>query len=319
MIDGISITKYLNDEKISHSCLEHISSNLYGNKYKLKTSSHAKYTGNTPVITITNSNKLILKGSLPYLFNDNNLVPFSLLEVKQAFNDLSLRLGVDLSDAIVNNFEFGVAIEVPFPFKEFIHNHISLFNMDSFSYGNKGKYFQDKNTRIKIYDAGRNAKFKLSKPVRHSLSKNGKYNKNSNYVKLEIQYKKPAKSFAKTITVTDLIDEDFLGLCVEDLLHTYRSITKTGFIMPNSAKELTAFKILVIVLKEIEQTSGINVESLVESKIKTLHFFNSNHRYQRRKTIKQAFKDIHVSASNPYDITNLLKQAAKKFLQSVAH
>ncbi len=318
MIDGICISKYLKDEKVSYSSLEHISSGIYGNRYKLKTSSNAKYTGNTPVITIPTRNKLTFKGSLPYLFNDNNLVPFSLLEVKEAFKDLSIRLGIDLSRAVVNNFEFGVAIEIPFPFQEFIYHHVGLSNMDSSSYQSKGKYFQDKTRRIKIYDAGRNAKYKLSLPVKQLLQKNKHYNKQGNYVKFEIQYKNPAKYFGRIITVSDITDDAFLSICVQDLFNTYSNITKTGFKVPIDAKELTTPTILAIVLKEIEQSTGEDVENLVKQRIKMLTSLKAWQKYDRRKSIRKAFAGIN-NYHSPYDISNLLQKAANKFLYDVAN
>jgi hypothetical protein len=319
MIDGISISKYLNDEQVSYSCLEHINSSSYGDRYKLKTSSNAKYIGNIPVITISKNNKLTFTGSLPYLFNDNNLVPFSLEEVKHSFHALSARLNVDLSSAVVNNFEFGVAINIPFPFKEFIHHHVSLSKMDSSSYVNKGKYFQDKNRRIKLYDAGRNAKYKLSIPIRIHLQKTKNYNKNAHYAKLEIQYKKPNKYFKQVIMVKHLMDPSFLELCAKDLLNTYKQVTKTGFIIPNATKKLTTTRILAIALKEVEQITGIAIEQLIEKKLKSLDLLTNGKRYDRRISIKKVFADITMGIHNPYDITPLLEQAIKEFLEPVAY
>ncbi len=316
MIDGIQITKQLYNDKIKYTSLEHISSGQYGDRYKLRTSSNAKYNGNNPIVTITNRNKLVIKGSLPYLFSDNNLIPFSLGEVKEAFKDLSNRIGIDLNDAIVNNFEFGVTVTTPFSFKEFVHHHLSLSKMDSSAYRNKGKYFQDKNIRIKLYDAGRNAKYKLSKPLRQSLSKKGKYDVNFNYVKFEIQYKNPFKHFGQVIKVDDLIDPDFLWLCTEDLLNTYKKIRKTGFKIPVTAKELTTAKILAITLKELEQLTDVDVEKLVEEKIKTLSLLKSWQKYDRRKSIRKAFGNLTLGSSSPYDIYNLLEDATVEFLHS---
>jgi len=315
MIDGIRISKQLPNDKINYSSLEHISSGQYGDRYRLKVYSNAKYNGNSPIVTITSRDKLIIKGSLPYLINDNNIVPFSKDEIKGAFEDLSNRLGIELNEAIVNNFEFGVTVIVPFSFKEFIHHHRDLSKMDSSAYGNKGKYFQNKNIRIKLYDASRNAKYKLSRPVRQNLSKSGKYDEKSNYVKFEIQYKNPIKRFGQVITVGDLIDPDFLWVCGEELLDTYRKIRKTGFTIPKTAKELTTPKILAIALKEMEQLADCDAEKLVEEKIKILGLLKNWQKYDRRKSIKKAFRNLTLGSESPYDISNLLEEAIIKYLQ----
>lgn len=314
MLDGLCITKELNGQNINTSSLNIISSSEYGTIYKMKVSSFSKFSSNAPIIRL-NNNKLKFEGSLPYLINNNNMKSLTLNEIRESFKALSLNLNVDLNDAIVNYFEFGTSINIPFSFKEFIHHHLSLKKMDTADYKNKGRYFQDKLRRIKIYDAGLNANYKLSLHVKSMLNTIGSYYKNENYLKFEILYKNPYKYFGKTITVEDLLDIDFYGICAEDLLSTYCEIQKTGFKNPLTAKELTSTKILAIVLKEIEQITGIDVETRVEKTIKNSKNLQSTHKYDRRKVVKKAFSELKIN-DNPFDISKLLRQSIEFFFHN---
>ena len=312
MLDGLSITKKLNGQVVNTASLNYISSGRIGSIYKIKVSSFSKFSGSAPVIKLYND-KLKIEGSLPYLINENSLQSITIDEIRRVFKALSDLLNVDLNDATVNYFEFGTSINIPFTCKEFIHHHLSYEKMDSADYQKKGKYFQDKLRRIKIYDAGRNANYKLSVPVKSQLKTSGSYFKNANYLKFEILYKNPYKYFGKTITVEDLQDIDFYGMCSEDLLSTYNQIQKTGLKIPTTPKELTSTKILAIVLKEIEQVTGIDVKARVERTIKNSINLKSMHKYDRRRTIRKAFSGLEI-IENPYDIANLLEKKIKEFL-----
>jgi hypothetical protein len=311
MLDGIKLTKQVNGGDVNVSCL----SEMYpgGNKFKLKDTLNSRYSGAKPEITIR-QNSITIKGSLPYVVNDYNMAPFFISDIKAAFDSLSSQLGVDLSDAKVNYFEFGTTVEIPFPFKDFAFHHLGIDNMDNAFYRKKGKYFQDEVRKIKLYDAGRNAKRILSVATRTELQAAGYYNPKAHYLKFETKYQNPLKSFGREILVSDLQDFQFLSLLTDKLLNTYDDIKKTGFVMPKT-DELSSIQILVILLKMYEQEFGCDSKADTFKLLKALPL-DYNSRGGRKATITRAFDNLSCDTPNPFDISELLKKAASNFLES---
>ena len=315
MIDGIKITKPLNGRTIKGSSLVQLSSGHDWKQYKIKGTPLNKYNGSTPTVTVS-QDKLTITGSLPYLLKDNSLTPFSYGDVQLAIDYLSNIVGINLYDATVLQFEFGLAVEIPFSFSQFIYHHLGHPEMTTADYGKKGKYFQNKDKCIKLYDAKLNAKFKLSDQVKTQLISTSQLKENSDYAKVEIKYKNPAKYFGQPVLFSDLFDPDFLSVCNHELIITYQDIRKIGFKTPTDKKQLESIHILAILLKEMEQQTGIDVEERLYKKLKSLRILTTGQRHDRKNTIRAAFETIKPSGPNPFDITDILIQELVQFLEA---
>lgn len=251
-----------------------------------------------------------IKGSIPYFIAGQNFKTGPEVFIN-GINHLSEILNLDLLKAEVNVFEFGTILEIPFPAREIFNSHLKIQGMKSSSY-DYGKYFEDRILKVKLYDAGKNIKNKLSREERNMLTSDYGYNPLQNYLKIENHYKKPSVCFKnRFILVNDLIKTEFKSICKEDLLNKYKSIMKTNTIDIRNKKQLTSSTIPLLILREFENLLPYKVEELIKQKIKVIpsDILTKEDKKSRRRQIMANIKKLESVRACQYDISEILKRS----------
>jgi hypothetical protein len=259
-------------------------------------------------------NQIALKGSLPYWLNGHNYYS-SLTDWKEGLDYLQGCLNVNLYAGIVNCFEFGTIQEIPFLEAAFLRNHVKMKGMESRQYqkGNviTGKEFISACFKVKLYDAARNIKNKLEKPIKEELARLFGWDKGKHYIKLENHYMKPEAYFKGNIYLNELLSPIFQNQLMNELLSTYQSIMKTGnFHLPEKKGDINAGTLPLLILKELESIYTFRTEDLLKAKLKEIpeEILSPADRKARMKTIKDNLKKISNAGKSEYDITELLQE-----------
>jgi hypothetical protein len=179
----------------------------------------------------TSTGIMKVKGSLPYWLNGHNYFS-SLDDWKEGLEYLGGCLCVNLFSGDLVCFEYGTILEVPFPAPAILQNHIRLprFNPKEYRRGNvlTGKEFTSPALKVKLYDANRNMKNKLSLPIREDLQKYHGWNPAKPYIKVELHYKQPEAMMGGIPKAHQIFDPVFQNWIKNDLLTHYQAIMKTG-------------------------------------------------------------------------------------------
>ena len=311
--DYAELTKSIGKDKLSFQYLEEVGAYPNGFKsYILKGVEKMK-------IRIHQEAGLIeLKANLPYYWQGHNF-HFTKATMIEALQHTSDMLNINLFQAEIRRFEFGCIVEVSQKPDDFLNNHLSYKGKTFQIWPNKsysaitGKEIQDEVLKVKLYDAGLNLKNKTSTSIRQELERTSGYDKKKNYIKIENHYKKPNVYFKnRSLFVNEILQEDFMQLCKNDLIETYKNIMKTGLIkIPTNKKDLNVSTLTLIVLKEVGLIYGFNPEELIKQRVKSISedILSQYDKKARQGQLKKNWKKIASAEGSQYDI---LKQLESK-------
>ena len=231
-LDFIDISKFLHKDTL---CTEHLQWNSNYANGTIHYLLHGRRNNGIDVWHHTETNKVRIKGSIPYLMNGHNYFSSTKI-ICEGLDYISERLKQDTYSFNVDCFEFGTIQQISFDVSDFLHNHIKLKGTTPHPYnkGNilTGKDFENAYLLTKLYDVNRNMKSKVAAVVRNELKTFYDWNDKNNYVKVENHYKKPDVFFRKNnVIVDDLLADESLRKLEVDLINTYKSIVKTGNII----------------------------------------------------------------------------------------
>jgi len=251
---------------------------------------------------------MTIEGSLMYAMNENG-IQFNTREEQELYlGAIGAMLKIDIMQAEVKYFEAGLVVNTPFNFQEFSSNHVGLPDMRSVMQNPHIKIFGEKLRSVKLYDAGYNAKKKVSLEKRNELTKAGIFDPKGNYIKYEVRYQKPNIYFKKrVIQLNELFDPAFHSTIKTDLIDTYKSITKTGIKIDSSITTLTTEEILYITLKKLEMEIGtIDIQKkLLETLNEHRKFYTASQKCYRKKVINKMAVTFKPDSGST-DITALL-------------
>jgi len=238
---------------------------------------------------------IIVRGSLHKYYNysfhneEQNHSDFTLNQLTAAIKRLSERLKFEPEDAIIQNIEFAVNIELSCNVRSFLHNNLLMMNGDEVSqikdYGDLGllKRFEYANYEIKVYDKG------------------SQYQLNKNLLRLEIKTRRSTFVTGKNKwSLNDLVRPEILNGLREKLI--------------KQVNKLWIF----------DDMSNVSYENEKDEKA-LLEFTNPNYWKQRNSgkrnttyyTRVDKFKDLMAK----YDLDNLkkeiLEKVAKKSLELI--
>jgi hypothetical protein len=318
MIDYAEITKHLYKDKPCFDHLQYEAGYSSGwNKFMLKGCKEMEVWYNE------SNNLLKVKGSLPYYWQKHNF-NFDREALLESIQDISERLKINLWEAELSRFEFGSIIEVNEKPEELIRHHLKIKGMQTRSINPDAKVFEGNLQSLKLYDAGRNMKNKLDKPIRSHISQVYGYNQDKQYLKIENHYKKPYKALNSgiRIQVNDILIPEFYHKCKADLLSQYRNIMKTEtLLIPKDKKALSAGNIILLAFKEVENLFNINAEERINSMLKAIpeEILNQNDKKARKRQIREMLKKLSdpgegIRAGNEYDLYSILE--AKLMLEN---
>lgn len=306
-IDGVKLALYAENEPDFSSFRTKASYPSMITRYASKEVNSLQITHNP------RTQKLIIDGSPMYLFQGHNFV-FSRNGFIEVFNDLSNRLGVNLWEAEVVEFEFGAIIPVEADAKEYIRKHPSATGLETFdnpTHKGNMRCYADKQVRLKLYNVNWNIRhYRKANKVRAQADG---WNPAQNYLKFEVRYLKPAAIFqGHSITLYKLVQPGTWQRCCKDLYSQYQRLHKVQQLArPASKKELSAPDIILTVLVELAIQSDQSIPQIKEMLFEKINEFKEllspADRASRRKSIEKGIEKLLFDGSkNRWDLSEKL-------------
>ena len=210
---------------------------------------------------------LRIEGSVPYFWQGNNF-SFTRKGFTEAIEYIIRLLGVNIWNSTLNAFEYGVIMEVQMPPKECIMHHSSmpkeklLMNEKPKDKGNF-RTWEDRNVRLKMYNAGRNILMKQGEN-RKSIIRAAGWDDSKYYLKWEIHYLKPeCLNHGNGLKLYNLVNPDWDNTFKEDLFTQYKRLSPMkGIINPTDKKELSTADILTLAMVEESINEGRTLDEL---------------------------------------------------------
>ena len=272
---------------------------------------------NSPEIRYNSRTKILkFSGSIMYLYQSHNF-SFDMRDFIAAIESLSQSVGVNLWAAVVEEFEFGVVMEVDTKPQILIAHHPDgkkLKTFDNPTDNGRLRTYTDTSVRLKLYDAGANIIKKIRKPHRQAALDAG-WNPNRYYLKLEAHYRQPHKTFnnGRNLTLRDLTDPARIEQFRNDLYKQYKRLRpmKT-LVTPSDKKDLSAAEILLMELAETHINSGMSIQKVrkrlyqrTNSLSKTL---STSDKDARKRTIKTWIDKLQFEEKSRFDLSEPLAE-----------
>lgn len=313
MIDYISITKHLsNKDTLNYSHLQlQATYNSGMQRYYLDGCNKLE-------VHINNSLFLLkIKGSIAYYYQGHNFI-FSNIEFVEAINYIGKLLDIDLWDSMVEEFEYGIIIQVETKPQQYIQKHRESKGliMNELPKSNGCfRFYQDKNVTLKMYDAGKNIKHKQGTPMKKVIEDVG-WNPNYNYLKWEVHYKRPHFVLNKGVgfSVAFLVNPKWVSIFKADLLAQYkRLIPMKSIIMPTSKTDLTSADIVIRQLAEDRINQGQTLNEVKKELYKNIslipdNLLTINDRKARKRQIKSLIEKIEEEDNSQWDLFDKLSE-----------
>lgn len=315
MIDYISTTIFGCKDTInfSHLQLENKSSKFNNETYSIKGYKNMK------IVISHNIGSITLKGSIPYYWQGNNF-SFSRELFAKAINHICEQTEIDFWQSDLNEFEYGVIMEVPFKPKEYITQHFvkskeGLAQDERSSDKGRFRWWTDKNVKLKMYDVGYNLKTKLSNSQREELRPMGWDNKKE-YIKFEVHYVKPHVSLNKGVAMKlwQLADNDWENIIRKDLLNQYKRLMPNKTItLPNEKKDFCTPNIYAHTLVGLVTSLGFSSDDVKKMLYKTVNdatgILTKSDKDARKAEIRKIQGAISQQSESQWDLTKRILQA----------
>lgn len=287
MLDGIKISKSTIGYSVDLSRFEETYQSRGWKGYKIKNHEEIDIRYNQ------DRNILELEGSLPYHFQGHNLYS-SYSSFVSCIIELGSLIGIDLTDATIIYFEFGIVLKSQFNIKHIMSLHLST-NIYKVTVYETGKVFVHGDFIIKLYDAGETfGSKKVTKLIRDQIKRLGEFSKGDNYIKIEILYKRPLKCFERRVTIADLLDSSFHQFLHEDLKEKYRSlIIKSPVKISIVPQTLDCIGIYASLLFELLIHIGQEPKQYVLERIDEMNCLNKYAKSRRRGTTNTTFQPLY--------------------------
>lgn len=215
MIDHIEAVMHCKD-KPNFKNLQQVSQNIYGvSTFEMRHKDKIK-------VLFSESTKTVkVKGSLPMFMQGHNFT--NTLELgRQAFENISEALSIDLTKAELINFEAGATFETEHKAKTVLNNHFNLPGSYKSEFKNGYLFSYPNFSQIKFYNAGSRIKQRQTTDQRQDIG----FKNDCNYLRFEKVYLKHQQEFKKLLTVTELLSNSFSGQLQTNILQTYKNINR---------------------------------------------------------------------------------------------
>jgi hypothetical protein len=315
MIDFISATIFgcKGTINFSHLQLENQSSKYNREIYAIKGCEDMK------IVILNNTDGIRLKGSVPYFFQGNNFT-FDRAKFVQTIDYIKQITNLDFWQADIDEFEYGVIMEVPTKPKEYIIHHSSKPN-EGLTKEEKGRdkgrfrWWSDKNVSIKMYDAGYNIKTKQSESRKQTLRQIG-WEDAKKYIKFEVHYKKPhiVLNKGRNMKLWHLANSDWEMVLKKDLLNQYQRLVPSKDIkLPNDKKDFRTLNVYAYALTESAINAGCSLEEVKKMLYNAVNsagdILSKSDKDARKHEIKKIQSLIEVQTTSRWDLTEKIAQA----------
>ena len=262
---------------------------------------------------------LRLEGSVAYYWQGHNFA-FNRQQFFAAIDYIKGLLRVDIWQATLNAFEYGIIIEVQMKPKEYIQ-HKYAESKEKLTLNEKGKdkgqfrWWQDNLVKLKMYDARRNILMKQGLHRQDIIGEAG-WQQAGEYLKWEAHYIKPeALNHGKGLHLYQLVAPDWQPIFKEDIYLQYkRLIPMKNIITPSRKKDLTTADILLLTMAEKAVNEGQTREELKKilyAKINSIsdNILTKSDKDYRKKQIRDLLTKIEEAPNSIYDLSEELAKA----------
>lgn len=317
MIDYIDITKHLEYKdtiNLMHLQLEASYSSNW-NKYFIKGCRQLEIWIN-PILA-----QIRIKGSVPYFFQGHNFT-FNNKAFSEVIAYLNQLLKCDLWNAVVNSFEYGVIFEVSTKPSEYIQHHREkpkegLILNEKVKDKGCFRWWEDKWVKLKMYDAGKNIKYKQDLSMRKTIENEG-WKPQINYLKWEIHYKKPHLALNKGIAIilADLVNPRWTKKFKDDLFSQYQRLApRKNIASPINKKEISSANIIMLELCEAYINEGYSIQEIKKklyNRINTFEVLSESDKKARKRQTNHLIAKLSESKTSEWDLSDFL---SKKIFQ----
>lgn len=312
--DGIKIRKEgIEFDHISHENLIDSGTIIKGEKkyYLINENQYLNVFYNSSIRTLT------IEGNPLYYYQGHNF--FGDLETYQkAIMKIAKDLEIDLLDAQVEYFEFGIIVTTQHNSKPIIaaHEEINGFKKSEETKNGYLAYFEGKYLDVKIYDASRNLKAKQNRSERANIERLG-WSKAGNYIKYELVYKKPvALRMKHNITLRELLQMDFYQKVRRHIISIYRKIKVQKNIEFRLQIKPSSLDIFVLVSLSTYLKAGGNIndfENYIMNQINILpdQTLSKSDKAQRRLQVKKTIDNNFIFIDDEFNLIRLLEHRLK--------
>lgn len=261
---------------------------------------------------------LRIEGSVAYYWQGHNF-SFDKRDFVLAIRHINNVLGVNIWNAYIDCFEYGVIMEVAMRPKEYITHHSAdphskLQTYEKSKDNGNFKLWEDKNVKLKMYDAGHNIMMKQGKDKRQIIREAG-WSDEGDFLKWEAHYLKPeCLNKGVALRLHQLVNPDWQNIFKEDLYSQYkRLIPMRGIITPKTKKELSTADILVLTMAEVSFNEGRTIEELKKILYSRINSFpdevlSKSDKDIRKAQIRKLLAKIKEADESIYDISDQIQK-----------
>lgn len=273
------------------------------------------------IIILHNTGEIRLEGSVPYYWQGNNF-SFDRKKFWQAIEYIITITNINFWEAEIDEFEFGVIMEVPTAPRNYIVHHTAkkgekLVQNEKGKDKGKFRWWEEKFLKLKLYDAGRNIKAKQNEN-RKQVIRNAGWDDSKEYIKFEIHYKKPhlCLNNGKAMKLYCLANPTWEDRLNEDLflqyqrLEPYKEIT-----IPKNKKLLGTSSIYAHTFTEFAANMGYtpkDVKRLLYSTVNSAVTLSKSDRDARKREITKTQSKLITPTESQWDLKNNLQEAISK-------
>lgn len=262
-----------------------------------------------------------IEGSLPYFYQGHNFT-YSVEDYVNTIDKLQELLGIELWEAVVDEFEFGCIFPVEEMPVSYIRNHHAeakarMVENEKGEDNGSFRWWVDKGDskkkarKLKLYDAGKNIKSKVQKKIRDTIPE---FVPERQYLKYELKTEKPIKLFGRVITAFDLQTTSFQNTLASKLKELYNDILipMKELIRPDNKKQLSYSDIITLAYVEHLLNEGITIKDAkkkVYAFINHLSALNKSDKDSRKKAARIAFKALQEAPNSQWDLSVMINDA----------
>ena len=271
------------------------------------------------LIIMHNTGQIRLKGSVPYFLQGNNFTSSKKMFV-QTIDYINGITNLNFWHANVDEFEYGVIMEVPIAPRMYIIHHTAkkgegLVQNEKGEDKGKFRWWKDKDVSLKMYDAGRNIKAKLSEKQRRVIRKAG-WDDNKEYIKFEVHYRNPHRYFnrGKAMKLYCLANPEWEDKLKEDLfiqyhrLNPYKEIT-----MPTDKKYFGTAYIYAHAFAEFAVNQDHSLEDIKKTLYNTINDvtnpLSKSDKDARKREVRKIQNTLSGSSESRWDLSAKLQEA----------
>ena len=261
-----------------------------------------------------------IEGSLPYFYQGHNFT-YSVEDYVNTIDKLQELLGIELWEAVVDEFEFGCIFPVEEMPVSYIRNHHAeakarMVENEKGEDNGSFRWWVDKGDskkkarKLKLYDAGKNIKSKVQKKIRDTIAE---FVPERQYLKYELKTEKPIKLFGRVITAFDLQTTPFQNTLASKLKELYKILKPMKeLIKPADTEGLNVNSIIFYAYIEHLKNEGVSIEGAKKelyAYIDQIPVLKKAAKKNKKDALCGKFKALQEAPNSQWDLSVMINDA----------